>query len=59
MGKIEGKRPRGRRPMRWTDQVRTTLDSSIHNAIHSAENRTEWRTTLREMVKRRGRDPQE
>ncbi|KPJ06628.1 Beta-arrestin-1 [Papilio machaon] len=45
--------------MRWTDQVRTALDSSIHNAIHSAENRTEWRTTLREMVKRRGRDPQE
>ena len=42
-GKIEGKRPRGRSPMRWTDQIRTALETSTHDALHSASDRNNWR----------------
>ena len=42
-GKVEGKRPRGRSPMRWSDQIRATLDSTVYDALRIAEDRAKWR----------------
>ncbi|XP_062532701.1 uncharacterized protein LOC134201580 [Bombyx mori] len=38
-GKVNGRRPRGRGPTRWSDQIRTTLDTTVHDALHSAADR--------------------
>lgn len=38
-GKVCGRRHRGRNPMRWSDQIRSTLNISVHVAIHTAEDR--------------------
>jgi hypothetical protein len=45
----------GRSPMRWTDLIRTTLETGIHDAIHVARDRDRWKTLLREIMKG-GRD---
>ncbi|XP_038210020.1 uncharacterized protein LOC119830903 [Zerene cesonia] len=42
-GRLEGKRPRGRSPMRWTDQVKSSALINISEAIHIAEDRDKWR----------------
>lgn len=57
-GKVHGKRPRGRSPTRWTDQIKTTLDTTVCEAIHAAVDRTQWRQIVQEKVIRRGHDPQ-
>ncbi|KPJ02584.1 hypothetical protein RR46_09787 [Papilio xuthus] len=43
VGKIEGKRSRGRSPTRWSDQVQTILGLNITTALRQAEDRTAWR----------------
>jgi hypothetical protein len=43
--------------MRWTDLIRTRLDTGIHDAIHVARDRDRWKTFLREIMKG-GRDSQ-
>ncbi len=59
-GKMEGKRPRGRSPIRWSDQIRTTLDSTIHGALHTARDRIGWRKIVREkVIPKGGHDPQQ
>ncbi|XP_072934917.1 uncharacterized protein [Epargyreus clarus] len=59
-GKIEGKRPRGRSPIRWSDQVRTSLHTSVHDAMQTAENRSKWRDIIRTVLNTNhgGHDPQ-
>lgn len=57
-GKVCGRRHRGRNPMRWSDQIRSTLNTSVHVAIHTAEDRQEWRKMMQEKVIRGGHDPQ-
>lgn len=58
-GKMDGKRPRGRGPIRWSDQVRTALDTSIHNALHTAEDRNRWKNIIRKkLIQKGGHDPQ-
>jgi hypothetical protein len=42
-GKIEGKRSRGRTPMRWIDQIKTITGYPLEEAIRSAENRELWK----------------
>lgn len=44
-----GKRFHGRNPMRWSDQIRTTLDTTIYDAIHTAENRR-WRNIIQRRI---------
>ncbi|CAH2237932.1 jg4626, partial [Pararge aegeria aegeria] len=36
-GKVDGKRPRGRSPIRWSDQIRTALDTKVHIALKVAK----------------------
>ncbi|XP_077255535.1 uncharacterized protein LOC143893712 [Temnothorax americanus] len=58
-GKMEGKRPRGRSPTRWADQIRTTLDTTMHEALHTAQDRVSWRNVVRrKIIPGRGHDPQ-
>ncbi|KAI8424658.1 hypothetical protein MSG28_003085 [Choristoneura fumiferana] len=42
-GKVEGTRARGRSPMRWTDQIKAALGSSLHKYTRKATVREEWR----------------
>lgn len=57
-GKLQGKRPRGRSPMRWSDQIRTNLDTTVHHALHTAQNRTSWKDIIKRRVTNRDHDPQ-
>ncbi|KAJ0175740.1 hypothetical protein K1T71_008899 [Dendrolimus kikuchii] len=42
--KVEGKRPRGRSPNRWIDQIADQLDTSINSAYHW--NRSRWKRAI-------------
>lgn len=58
-GKVDGKRSRGRSPMRWSDQIRTTLDTSVYDALHVAEDRGRWSKIIKErLMGSGGHDPQ-
>ncbi|TLM35327.1 hypothetical protein FEC37_18570, partial [Acinetobacter baumannii] len=46
-GKVEGNRSRGRSPTRWSDQIRTALDSTVYSALHDAVDRGKWKKILR------------
>ncbi|CAH2234708.1 jg4694 [Pararge aegeria aegeria] len=35
-GKVEGTRARGRSPMRWTDQVKATIEAPLHECARKA-----------------------
>ncbi|KAL4098550.1 hypothetical protein QTP88_023137 [Uroleucon formosanum] len=43
VGKIEGKRSRGRTPMRWIDQIKAITGYLLGEAIRSAESREIWK----------------
>lgn len=49
-GKVEGKRQRGRSLMRWSDQIRSTLDINMSDAVHVAESRSRWRNIVRDKL---------
>lgn len=49
-GKVEGTRPRGRSPMRWTDQVRTAVDVPLHVCSRKAAVREEWRRIVKSVT---------
>lgn len=55
-GKVEGKRPRGRSPKRWTDQIREQLDIPVNVALHQASDRSRWRRAVDSL---RSHDPQQ
>ncbi|KAI8433243.1 hypothetical protein MSG28_015319 [Choristoneura fumiferana] len=46
-GKVEGTRPRGRSPMRWTDQVKAAIEGPLHASIRKAAVREEWRRIVK------------
>jgi len=46
-GKIEGTRPRGRSPTRWTDQVRAALDGPLHECTRKAAVREKWQRIVK------------
>lgn len=45
-GKIEGKRTRGRSPLRWSDQIKSITGYSLSEAAQHAQEREEWTTTI-------------
>ncbi|CAH0668805.1 unnamed protein product [Spodoptera exigua] len=38
-GKVEGTRPRGRSPMRWTDQVKSAVGTRVSDCTRQSANR--------------------
>ncbi|CAH2269115.1 jg17331 [Pararge aegeria aegeria] len=46
-GKVEGTRARGRSPMRWTDQVKATIEAHLHECARKATVREEWRNIVK------------
>lgn len=58
-GKVDGKRPRGRSPLRWSDQISSSLETKLHDALHLAKDRQRWRNIVREkVISREDHDPQ-
>lgn len=45
---VEGKRPKGRSPLRWTNKIYSTLNSTIHAALHFAQGRSRSEMTFTE-----------
>ncbi|CAH2217692.1 jg26590 [Pararge aegeria aegeria] len=46
-GNVEGTRARGRSPMRWTDQVKATIEAPLHECARKATVREEWRSIVK------------
>lgn len=58
-GKVEGKKPRGCSPIRWTNQIRTAFDSTVHKGLHTAKEKTKWKKAILEkVIQKGGHDPQ-
>lgn len=51
VGKVEGKRLRGRSPTRWSDQIQNITGLSIPTALRQAEDRVVWRRLVDTSVK--------
>ncbi|CAH2268391.1 jg15845 [Pararge aegeria aegeria] len=49
-GKVEGKRPRGRSPIRWSDKIRTARDTKAHIALLVAKSRVKWHKIVPNVV---------
>ena len=51
MGKIEGKRRRGRQRMRWLDSVTDSMDINMSKLWEMVKVRETWRAAVREVTK--------
>ncbi|KAA5588615.1 hypothetical protein F3G61_31460 [Pseudomonas aeruginosa] len=51
VGKVEGKRPAGRPPNRWSDQITALTGLSVANALREAENRRKWKLMVQRATK--------
>lgn len=47
-GKVEGRRPRGRSPSRWVDQLKHLTGETLQQAIHHAQDRDSWQMVVKE-----------
>jgi len=48
-GKVERKRPRGRSPTRWIDQIKTS-EKPLQTSLREAEDRSGWRRVVKQCI---------
>ena len=51
LGKIEGKRGRGRQRMRWLDRITDSMDVNLSKHQEIVEDRGDWRATVHGVTK--------
>ena len=51
LGKIEGRRRRGRQRLRWLDGITDSIDMSLSNLQEMVKDRADWRAAVHGVAK--------